>query len=293
MLLLLAMLLVGPAVTTEAASRLPSHWWSEAATAGGGSGGGRRLQQEPQQPQLVEPAAEPTPGPAWPLFDPPMFERINPHGSFAPCDYGSLPGMWLPDLTDLIRGWNTEPPAFGPFSVPVTYTASYGHGWQVFEPKCQLHNWLGDYIHLRPREAPEAQRPMRIHVMGDRCAAHAVLACPLLHVGRGSAGHDGITQRQAAGGRTPHCPPQALDAAAVCPTLRFVPYGLQLLAAILHAAIVVAKTTTASIHTSSLVHTHTYTFLLTFLFCPAACARTLPFSPQPRPTPCVLVLRCT
>lgn len=36
------------------------------------------------------------PSEQWPLFNPPMFDRINPHGAASPCDYGSLPGgcMW-------------------------------------------------------------------------------------------------------------------------------------------------------------------------------------------------------
>lgn len=112
-------------------------------------------------------------------FAPPGgFTPLNPDWAVrdAPCPYGELPGTWLPHVAPIIKDWDDAGhsvvelcPHPRPL-MPVTHGWD-GRGWQVFDPRCQLVNYLRRYITLEAMPAPEDAAPMKLLFIGDRCGA--------------------------------------------------------------------------------------------------------------------------
>lgn len=113
-------------------------------------------------------------------FEPPGggFTPLNPDWAVrgAPCPYGELPGTWLPHVAPIIRSWDqpqeesTRPPRP---PIPVTHGWD-GRGWQVYDARCQLVDYLRRFITLEAMPAPEEEEdgtPVRLLFLGDRCGA--------------------------------------------------------------------------------------------------------------------------
>ena len=105
-------------------------------------------------------------------------ELLNPAWTrHLPCKYGELPGMWLPYMGPTIQDFGNlhgTHVARGDGGIPIS-NVTHGSGWQLFEPACQLHNYLHDYLMYKEPVVPEARKNIKILFIGDSVDRHPII----------------------------------------------------------------------------------------------------------------------
>ena len=105
-------------------------------------------------------------------------EPLNPAWTrHLPCKYGEQPGTWLPYMAPTMQDFNNEHGTLvGKADMGIAISnVTHGSGWQVFDPQCQLHNYLHDYLMFKEPVVPEARnKTIRILYIGDSVDRHPI-----------------------------------------------------------------------------------------------------------------------
>lgn len=105
-------------------------------------------------------------------------EPLNePWTRLMPCNFGELPGTFLPHFTEAIRDIGTLHVAFTVTTAPLMpmEKVTQGSGWQVFDPRCQIKNFLHEYLNLRRPSLPSNKTDVRILSIGDSVDKHPII----------------------------------------------------------------------------------------------------------------------
>ena len=103
---------------------------------------------------------------AWPPW------AAAPPASQLPCDSG----YGAPTMQDFNNAHGTliAKADLGTLGIDIS-NVTHGSGWQVFDPQCQLHNYLHDYLMFKEPVVPEARnKTIRILYIGDSVDRHPI-----------------------------------------------------------------------------------------------------------------------